>query len=204
MIGYMANTHIVGLRVGRLTGVSLVERRSGDGHLIGLWLCACGNEKEIVVSRVINGTTISCGCLLRDFNSAKTTHGMRKSKTYSSWRSARQRTLNPKSKDYWRYGGLGVGFSERWYRFETFLEDMGERPEGTSLDRHPNSSGNYEPGNCRWATPTEQARNRKDIVVVKTKDGDIQLVDYAKKLGISKGAAHLRLKRGTLEGVIYE
>ncbi len=88
-----------------------------------------------------------------------------------------------------------------WLKFENFLQDMGTKPEGTSIDRIDPFKG-YEPGNCRWATALEQARNRKDLTTVKTQNGIIVLVDYAKQLGITKGAAHLRLKRGKLEGVI--
>lgn len=90
--------------------------------------------------------------------------------------------------------------AERWLTFENFLQDMGEKPAGMSIDRIDPTKG-YEPGNCRWATPLEQVRNRKDLVVVSIGNEIIALVDYAKRIGITKGAAHLRLKRGKLEGV---
>jgi hypothetical protein len=131
----------------------------------------------------------------------QTTHGMRYTPTYSSWSSAKDRATNPNGKDFYRYGAVGIGMAERWLKFENFLDDMGEKPDGMSIDRIDPSKG-YEPGNCRWATPLQQARNRKDLTVVKTVTGVIALVDYAKQLGITKGAAHLRLKRGTLEGVL--
>lgn len=131
----------------------------------------------------------------------RTTHGMRYTPTYSSWMSAKDRATNKNSKDFHRYGAVGIGMAERWLKFENFLEDMGEKPEGMSIDRINPFKG-YEPGNCRWATAKEQARNRKDLTTVKTIFGVMALVDYAKQLGITKGAAHLRLKRGTLEGVI--
>jgi hypothetical protein len=84
---------------------------------------------------------------------------------YCTWRSMRQRCFNANMKAYPYYGGRGITICPRWLdSFENFLADMGERPPGTSLDRFPNNSGNYEPGNCRWATSKEQAQNRRKRV----------------------------------------
>lgn len=71
------------------------------------------------------------------------------------------RVRNPRRKDWPLYGGRGVTVVPRWFDFDNFLKDMGERPEGKTLDRYPNKDGNYEPGNCRWATPLEQVQNRR-------------------------------------------
>lgn len=84
--------------------------------------------------------------------------------TYQSWLSMKQRCLNKKRHNYYLYGGRGITICEQWlHSFTTFLADMGVRPDGTTLDRI-NSDGNYEPANCRWSTPTEQARNRRNSV----------------------------------------
>jgi hypothetical protein len=82
-----------------------------------------------------------------------------KGSAWQSWRSMKERCLRRGHPAWQRYGGAGIAICERWMAFENFLADMGERPTGTTLDRI-NSSGNYEPGNCRWATLSEQAQNR--------------------------------------------
>jgi len=84
------------------------------------------------------------------------------SPTYQSWRDMKRRSQNPNHKYYNYYGGRGIKVCKRWQNFANFLEDMGERPENTTLDRIDNG-GNYEPGNCRWATPKQQVQNRREV-----------------------------------------
>ena len=92
---------------------------------------------------------------------ARTKHGHAKpmTPTYKTWRSMKYRVNDPGYHNSRLYIGKGIKICDRWQKFENFLEDMGERPEGCTLDRWPNKEGDYEPGNCRWATPREQARN---------------------------------------------
>lgn len=93
------------------------------------------------------------------------THGMRRSRTYNSWISMKTRCNNPNALKYPHYGGRGIKVCEQWQSFEAFYADMGERPEGLTLDRI-NNDGNYEPSNCRWATASEQNFNRRKYGIV--------------------------------------
>jgi hypothetical protein len=90
----------------------------------------------------------------------QTTHGQSGTRTYASWSSMKSRCSNPKNSSWEYYGGRGITVCAKWQEYTNFLADMGERPLGKSLDRI-DSNGNYEPGNVRWATPSEQIKNRR-------------------------------------------
>lgn len=123
-------------------------------------------------------------------------HGMTKTRTHKSWDSMLQRCNNPNDPSYYRYGGCGIRVHKRWFRFENFLADMGERPVETTLDRYPAPEGNYEPGNCRWATSDQQARNKKNSRWVTYKGQSKMLIDWSREFGIPYDLLLRRANRG--------
>jgi hypothetical protein len=139
-------------------------------HVHWLTSCRCGGLKIVAGHHLTTGMVRSCGCLRVDCGKEMSAripqlrhghaiHGAI-TKTFRTWDAMRQRCLNPRCNKYKDYGGRGIKICERWNRFENFLADMGERPLGKTIDRFPDNDGNYEPSNCRWATPLEQAHNK--------------------------------------------
>ena len=115
--------------------------------------------------------------------------------TYQSWRSFRNRCNRAKTWNYSRYGGSGVTYDPNWDSYETFVKDMGERPDGMTLDRIDNTKGYYK-DNCRWATPAQQQANRSNCMHL-TYNGITQTsAEWSRQLGLAKGAVWNRIKLG--------
>lgn len=183
-----------GDRVGRWTLVS--RQRTASGRLGWLCRCECGEESVVLTHKLRSGQSRSCGCLKADVAGAlKTTHGMSDNPAYMIWAGMRDRCVNPNNARWKDYGGRGISVCDRWSSFENFMEDMGERQDGTTLDRIDNSRG-YEPSNCRWATSAEQARNKRSNVVIEWQGVSMCLTDWAEQIGMSRDVLASRIKRG--------
>lgn len=147
-------------RFGRLL-VYADAGKTKAGDYCYLTLCDCGESKVIRGSVMRSGSTKSCGCIRRETTAAKNyKHGGVGTPTYESWQGMKNRCLNRNQPEWQRYGGAGVTIDPAWMDFASFVADMGERPEGKTLDRI-NPFGNYEKSNCRWATVKEQNNNQR-------------------------------------------
>lgn len=188
----MKYEELIGSRFGKL----LVIGVSG-GKMIHLKCkCDCGNESVPQVYSVLRGISKSCGCGQIE---KATKHGHfvngQGTKTYEAWSAMKARCDNPKNKFYARYGGRGIAYCEAWKVFENFLADMGDAPEGLTLDRKDNDGG-YSPKNCRWATWRQQHNNKRNVVrwtlngITKTRQ------EWCEEYEINSCTVTNRLKRG--------
>lgn len=150
---------LVGKRFSRLVVIGLFGTDKGRNRI---WVCRCdcGKEQNILGMCLKNGAIKSCGCLRRDrMGGLNKTHGQRRTSTYRIWAGMRTRCQNPKCPEYKYYGAKGIAVCEKWQKFAGFFEDMGARPSNLTIERI-DSNGNYEKSNCKWATMTDNLRNR--------------------------------------------
>lgn len=193
----MRRVDLAGRRFGRWTVEEL-------GKLVGgrrYWLCACdcGVRKQVKGDHLNSGASTSCGCWKKDRASAQTIHGgnRRGARTpeYASWAAMVARCTNEKDRLFKYYGARGIKVCARWRNsFQAFLEDLGQRPEGMTLERVDND-GDYEPGNVKWATRTEQARNKRSSRRISWRGTTRVLVEWAEVLGIPYKTLHSRLNK---------
>lgn len=155
-------------------------------------ICDCGKEKKVRDLSLRRDESKSCGCFQLEIS---VTHGVSKSSTYKSWEMMRQRCLNKNYDRYSDYGGRGIKICDRWLDFNNFLNDMGEKPAGLSLDRI-DVNGNYEPSNCKWSTMKEQNRNRRYNNLISFNGETRCLQEWCELFSIKEGTLRSRLKNG--------
>lgn len=179
--------NIADQRFGHLTAVRFVGGVGGEWECV----CVCGQRTFVRGRRLRSGHTTSCGC--RDGHGHAGRGG--ESPTYNTWQGMLFRCENPAHRAFSRYGGRGIIVCRRWHDFKNFLADMGERPDGRTLDRI-NNDGNYEPGNCRWATPAEQAANKSNVRRVEWRGRWGTLAEHARYARLRYSTVRLRISRG--------
>ena len=128
-------------------------------------VCSCGNEGVVDVTGLKNGHSKRCRpCSIKVRAAKQITHGKSGTPIWSTWQGMIARCTKSKNSHWSYYGGRGITVCDRWLKFENFLEDMGDKPEGKSLDRIDNDKG-YSPENCRWATRSEQYYNQRGCAI---------------------------------------
>lgn len=187
----------IGQSFGRLTVVEklgLIPSSLNDRFTC---ICTCGAKKDFRGASLAYGYTRSCGCLRREISRQRATKDGRCSNPalfplYRAWQGMVKRCNNPNDTGYKNYGGRGIRVCDRWMKFENFYADMGDRPSGKSLDRYPNNNGNYEPGNCRWATSLEQMNNIRDNIFMVINGESKSIAEWSRELGVNRQTLYKR------------
>lgn len=200
---------LTGKTFGRLTVISFSHTAR---HYNRYWncICECGVKKCVSAASLSNGNAKSCGCYLVECRYKNIKHGNSRSsgKTpeYNAWQAMKRRCDGKNTKLFNYYGGRGIYVCERWlHSFDNFLLDMGEKPSiEHSLDRFPDTDGNYEPSNCRWATDEQQRRNKRNNVWIEFEGVKMILNDWANYFGISRMSLKEMIGRvGKQQAMIY-
>lgn len=186
---------LAGHRFGRLVVLRLTAT---PARRIWLCRCDCGEQRLVDTHRLQIGHTTSCGCFKREKAAESLrTHGMRDSREYRIWCNMKERCYTTTRAHYPRYGGRGIQVCERWRgSFENFYADLGPCPSPKhSLEREDNE-GHYQPTNCRWATPVEQARNKRDNRLLTFRGHTKCVTEWAEEIGMKVGTLHYRIQHG--------
>lgn len=187
---------LVGLKYNRLTVLGLAEIIKYKPF----WYCKCDCGKIVRVQGggLRFGSVKSCGCLKSE-RSSEIIHGHSRkighTISYRCWNGMLQRCQNQNHESYHHYGGRGITVCQRWQKFENFLADMGEKPEGKTLDRIENDNG-YFKENCRWATQIEQKNNTRRNVFLLYKGDSKTIAEWSRQLALSVSTIRKRIKLG--------
>lgn len=209
---------MIGMKFVRWT----VHSSAGNRNSRAYWNCKCdcGTERAVDGRELRRGKTKSCGCLRDELASVmhRRPEGVQlpmyvtHKAEFSAWQSLIQRCENDNNPGYHNYGGRGIQTCHRWTSgdgdksgFECFLSDMGPRPSAEySIDRI-NNDGNYEPGNCRWATRQEQHSNRRDNFIVEYCGENVTITEACKRAGVAVKTIKFRLRKGwSIERALFE
>lgn len=186
-----------GSRFGRLT-VLYEGPRNNSNRKTWVCRCDCGSIKTAAAFTLVCGGCTSWGCYQRETTSERfATHRLVGTLEHRIWNGMLTRCRNPNATEFHNYGGRGITVCDRWTRsFENFFNDMGSIPSGKhSIDRYPDKNGNYEPGNCRWATSKEQGRNTRRNRTIWFKGKDRLLVEICEMTGIRHATIRYRAAR---------
>lgn len=184
---------LTGRTFGYLDVIEFSSRHAGKA----LWLCRCrcGTEKVVDGHNLSSGHTTSCGCKRLEPPPKTILHGLSATRAHRIWRKMLARCNAPSDKAYARYGGRGIKVCERWLDFANFYADMGDPPDGMSIDRIDNDLG-YSPENCRWATSTEQSMNRRCVIVIEQDGLRMTAREWSERLGIKARTIKYRIRAG--------
>lgn len=187
---------LTGQRCSRLTVLNEAGR-SKDRKILWLCRCDCGTQSIVSGKRLRNGESKSCGCLAAEVLAARNhKHGQVGTRLYRIWKGMMTRCTNPTDRNFQKYGARGIAVCDRWKSFESFYEDMADGyADHLTLDRI-DAKGNYEPGNCRWATQIEQQRNRTNNRLITYQGATKSLAEWCEQLGLSYRVVIQRLGYG--------
>jgi len=194
---------LTGQKFGRLKVVSLLG--SQNNRRIWNCLCDCGTSFSCASDRLRSGNTTSCGCYHKELvRNMATTHGLSHLPEYKVWKDMKARCYNSRNIEYENYGGRGIIVCDEWKEsFESFYRHVGSRPTAEHTIDRQDVNGNYEPGNVKWSTHVEQARNRRNNRIVSYKGHDYVLAELADILDLDVKSLHGYLTRGkTVEDAV--
>lgn len=196
MVYRVSYDDMIGQKFGRLTVLGIARAGTQKEPTLMLCKCDCGRESMPQPNALRKGISTSCGCgRLEKILKHGQAYGKNGSKTYTAWAQMKSRCDNPKNKFYADYGGRGIGYCDEWKNFEAFFADMGEAPEGLSLERIENSKG-YSKGNCKWATRKEQQNNRRNTKMIEYEGKMWPKQIIAERFGIDSCTLMGRIRRG--------
>lgn len=187
--------NLVGRVFTRLKVISVDENRCTSKRTYYLCECECGKQSSVRSDGLVGGTTTSCGCYNREIitkHGHATLSGVGISSTYKSWYGMVRRCTDETYNVYEQYGAKGVTVCDRWLNFKNFLSDMGERPDGHTIDRVDGTKG-YSPDNCRWSTYKEQTANRHNTLYVTYNDERKPLALLCREANLAYGMVFARI-----------